>query len=156
MSKKKEIIKITDDMHRQMAVDAFNYTWTLMEKENKTQEEIDEMIHTAHASRFHWGKIGTPTHFERGEWQISRMYTTIDGHAEAAIYHAKRCLEICLTEGIGDWDLAFAYEAIARAYMVASNKDEMKKYLKKAKEAAENIAKKEDKDYLLSELETIK
>jgi hypothetical protein len=157
MAEKKKKIEITDDIHKQLAVSAFNNTWNFIDKikeEKLTPEEIDEMIHMAHASRHHWGQIGTPTHFERGEWQISRVYSLV-GHSEAAIYHAKRCLEICKANDIGDFDLAFAYEALARAYAVAGNEDKKKKFLEKAKKAAENIKKKEDKDYFLSELESI-
>ena len=88
MAEKKEKIEITDDIHKKLAIDAFNKTWSLIDKKDKTQEEIDEMIHMAHASRYHWGKIGQPIHFERGEWQISRVYSLI-GQPEAALYHPR-------------------------------------------------------------------
>ena len=112
------------------------------------------MVHTAHASRFHWGEIGTPLEFERGEWQISRVYSAL-GRGEPALYHAKRCLEICKENNIGDFDIAFAYEAMGRAYAIIGNKKESKKNMELAQEAAEQIKKKEDKDYFLSELKTI-
>jgi len=140
--------------HKKFAVDCFNLVWTLMDKKDRTREENDTMIHAAHASRFHWGKIGTPVEFERGEWQISRMYTVLN-RAEPAIYHAKRCLETCNENNIGDWDIAFAYEAMARAHATAQNKTECEKYLKLAQEAGEKIKAKEDKDYLFAELKTI-
>jgi hypothetical protein len=154
MAEKKEKIEITDDIHKKLAIDAFNKTWSLIDKKDKTQEEIDEMIHMAHASRYHWGKIGKPIHFERGEWQISRVYSLI-GQPEAALYHAKRCLDICLENDIGDFDIAFAYEAMARANAVAGKTKEKDEYLLKANEAAEKIKKKEDKEYFLSELKSI-
>ena len=47
------------EAHRKLAVDLFNYTWKFLDKENRTVEEDDEMLHAAHASRFHWGKAGT-------------------------------------------------------------------------------------------------
>jgi hypothetical protein len=154
MAEKKEKIEITDDIHKKLAIDAFNKTWSLIDKKDKTQEDIDEMIHMAHASRYHWGKIGKPIHFERGEWQISRVYSLI-GQPEAALYHAKRCLDICLENDIGDFDIAFAYEAMARANAVAGKTKEKDEFLQKANEAAEKIKKKEDKDYFLGELKSI-
>src|SRR4051812_28011006 len=39
---------------RQLGVDLFNHTWTLLEKENRTPDEDDEMVHAAHASAYHW------------------------------------------------------------------------------------------------------
>ncbi len=154
MTEKKEKIEITNDIHKKLAVDAYNKTWALIDKKDKSQEEIDEMIHLAHASRYHWGEIGEPMHFERGEWQISRVYSLIN-QPESALYHAKRCLDICLENNIGDFDIAFAYEAMARANAVAGKTKEKDVFLQKAREAAENIKKKEDKEYFLTELESI-
>lgn len=140
--------------HKKMGIEYFNYTWGLLDKEERTQEEIDDMIHAAHASRFHWGKLKQPLNNERGEWQISRVYATLE-RFEPAQYHAQRCLDICLENDIGDFDIAFAYEALARAFSIKKDNKNKEKYLKKAKEAGEKIAKKDDKDYFFSELETI-
>ena len=146
--------KTSKEDHRKFAVDCFNLTWSLLDKKVRTREEEDKMVHTAHASRFHWGEIGTPLEFERGEWQISRVYSVL-GRGEPALYHAKRCLEICKENNIGDFDIAFAHEAMARAYTTMGNKKECSKNIKLARQAAEQIKKKEDKDYFLSELKTI-
>jgi hypothetical protein len=140
--------------HRKFAVSLFNLTWSLLDKKDRTIEEDDKMVHAAHASRYHWGEIGTPLEFERGEWQISRVYSVL-GRSEPALHHAKRCLHICKNNNIGDFDIAFAYEAMARALSIAKDKVECQKYIQLATKAAENIKKKEDKDYFLSELKTI-
>ncbi len=142
------------EWHRKQAVQNFNATWDLIEKVDRTTEDDLQMIHTAHASRYHWGEIGTPVEFVRGEWQISRVYALV-GMSESALYHAKHCLEICTDNQIGDFDLAFAYEAIARAYRVTKNDRLMKTYLEKANKAAKDIEKQEDRDYFMSELITI-
>jgi hypothetical protein len=142
------------EAHNKFAVDLFNLAWSLHDKKDRTKEDEDKMIHAAHASRFHWGEIGTPTHLERGEWQISRMYTVVK-RAEPALYHARRCLEICQTNNIGDWDIAFAYEAVARAHSLAGNKSETEKYLKLAKQAGEQIKEQADKDMFFGDLKTI-
>jgi hypothetical protein len=143
-----------DVMHKKFAVELFNKTWTLLEKENRTIEENDEMIHAAHASRYHWGQIGQPIHFERGEWQISRVYAVLD-HKQSALYHAKRCLEICQENDITDFDIAFAYEAMCRAYALLQDDGNYLKYKKLAQEAGEEISKEEDKDYFFTQLKTI-
>jgi hypothetical protein len=142
------------ECHKRFAVNCFNLVWSLLDKKDRTKEEDDKMVHAAHASRFHWGEIGTPLEFERGEWQISRVYSILK-RPQPAIYHAARCLEICKTNNIGDFDMAFAYEAMARAHSVAGNKTKCEEYIELAKEAGEKIEKKEDKDYFFSELKTI-
>lgn len=142
------------EWHRKQAIENFNTTWDYIDKKDRTQEDNINMIHTTHASRFHWGKIGTPLNFARGEWQISRVYSLL-GMSESALYHAKLSLELCLKDDIKDFDLAFGYEAVARAYMVAKDEEQMKKHIILAKEASENIEKEEDKKYFLSELDSI-
>jgi len=53
-------------------------------------------------------------------------------------------------------DLAFAYEALARASSAAGEKQSGAEYLALAKEAGDKIAEKDDRDYFFSELESIK
>lgn len=53
---------------------------------------------------------------------------------EPALHHGGRCLEICQKNGLGDFCLAFAYEALA---------------------AAEDIKEDHDRELLLTDLETI-
>lgn len=142
------------EWHKRAAITLFNLVWSLLDKKDRTKQEDDKMVHAVHASRFHWGEIGTPVEFERGEWQISRVYSVLN-RPQSALYHAERCLEICKEHNIGDFDIAFAYEAMARAHAVAGDKSDCEKYIKLAKEAGEQIKKKEDKDLFFGDLKTV-
>lgn len=141
-------------LHKKLGIELFNYTWELLEKPQRTRAEDDTMIHAAHASRYHWGIAGTPINLARGEWQVSRVYAVL-GRAEAARFHGQRCLELCQENGIGDFDLAFAYEALARAASVAGQAPEKTKYLTMAQEAAQYVADPEDREIVVRDLETI-
>jgi len=142
------------EWHKRAAITLFNLVWSLLDKKDRTKQEDDKMVHAVHASRFHWGEIGTPVEFERGEWQISRVYSVLN-RPQSALYHAETCLGICKENNIGDFDIAFAYEAMARAHAVAGDKSDCEKYIKLAKEAGEQIEKKEDKDLFFNDLKTI-
>lgn len=142
------------DEHKKLAISLFNKVWDLMEKPDKTEEEKLEMIHMVHTSRYHWGMVGQPVNLSRGEWQISRVYTVLK-RAEPALFHAKRNLEICLSNKIGDFNLAFAYEALARAYQIAGDEKHVQLYKMLALEAAGEIANEEDKIVVLNDLESI-
>ncbi len=142
------------EAHKMFAVDLFNHVWTLLEKQERSREEEDRMVHAAHASRFHWEEVGTEVNLARGEWQVSRVYSVLRRPPQA-IYHAKRCLEICRENDIGDWDLAFAYEALARAYSADGDEVETEKYIELATSAGEHIKEKEDRDLLFDDLATI-
>ncbi len=114
------------------------------------------MVHIAHASRYHWGQVPAVTlaHLARGEWLISRVYAVL-GRPEPALHHARRVLELCQENGIGDWDLAFAYEALARAHAVAGDAAQARDCTDQALAAAEDIAEDEDRDLVLADLETV-
>jgi DNA-binding transcriptional MerR regulator len=145
---------VTDQ--RLLAAQLFNETWRLMEQEGRSRQDDDRMIHTAHASRYHWGQVAsaTPANLARGEWQISRVYTVL-GRAEPALHHARRVLDLCQENGIGDWDLAFAYEALARAQAIAGDADQAREYTDQALAAAEDIAEDGERELVLADLETI-
>jgi hypothetical protein len=140
--------------HRQLGMDAFNHTWTLIEKPHRTREEDDEMLHEAHASAYHWLKApeARAENRARSEWQCSRVYAVL-GRSEPALHHARRCLELCEENGIGDWDLAFAHEALARAYALAGQRDDAARHERLARAA--QIADQEDREHLLEALGTL-
>jgi len=146
---------LSREQRRQLAIDLFNHVWTLIELPQRTPAQDDEMIHAAHASRSHWGEVGTKANLARGEWQVSRVYTVL-GRSEPALYHAHRCLAYVEEgDGVEDWDLPFAFEALARAQAVAGDVGESLRYETLAREAGEGIADEEDRDHLLSELATL-
>lgn len=140
--------------HKSIAMSCFNATWDLIDKKDRTEEENLKMIHTAHASRFHWGEIGTALEWSRGEWQLSRVYALV-GMGESALYHAENALNYCLDYDIKDFDLAFAYEAMARAHAILGNVSEKEKHLNSALAAAEAIENAGNKSYVLDEMKSI-
>jgi DNA-binding transcriptional MerR regulator len=145
---------VTDS--RLLGAQLFNEAWRLMELEGRTRDDDDRMIHTAHASRYHWGQVPgvAPAHLARGEWQVSRVYAVL-GRPEPALHHAQRVLDLCQENGIGDWDLAFAYEALARAHAVAGDPAQARHYTDQALAAAKDIAEDGEREIVLADLETI-
>jgi tetratricopeptide (TPR) repeat protein len=141
---------------RKLAVDLFNRVWELLRREHRTPEEDDELLHTAHASRYHWIAAGTTINAARGEWQCSRVYATL-GRPEPALHHASRCLELVRgTDEAEDRDEPFAHESLARAYAVAGDADAARRELELAREGAEKIADAEDRELVLADLATIR
>ncbi len=146
--------KTNQETHKKFAIELFNQTWDLLEKADRSQEDTDRMINACHASRYHWSVAGKAVHIARGEWLISRVYAVLN-RAEPCLYHAGRCLEITLKNDLQDFDLAFAYEAMARACDLAGDAVERAKYISLAKEAGAKIEKEGDRNYFFSELQTI-
>jgi hypothetical protein len=142
------------ECHKKLAVDLFNLTWELIDKPDRSQADDDRMVHAAHGSRFHWGEVGEPVNLQRGEWQVSRVYSVLR-RPVPALFHAQRCLALTEEHGIGGFDLAFAHEAMARAHAIAGDEEQAARFMKQAREVTEKIEKKEDRDYVESELQTI-
>jgi hypothetical protein len=142
------------EAHRRYGVALFNRTWELMGRSDRTPDDDAEIVHTAHASTCHWLACGAPENFARGEWLCSRAYVTV-GRPEPALYHAQRVLDICQRHGIGDWDLAYAYEALARASALGGDVGAARDWHAKASRAADDIAEEDDRAQLLTDLDTI-
>jgi hypothetical protein len=136
--------------HRQLGVDLFNGTWRLME----SRADDDAMVNMAHASAYHWTQAPEckPENVARAHWLLARVYSVV-GRAEPALHHAQRCLETCAANGLGDWDLAFAYEALARGHKVAGHTDAVARYRALAEEV--DIADLEDRELLARDLATL-
>jgi len=152
VSRKSELL--TRAQHRKIGGDLFNYTWTLLDRKDRSPEEDDEMLHAAHASRFHWGHAGTPRNRSIGEWQLSRVYATL-GRTEPALYHAHRSLDIARRYGLGRFYLAYAYEALARASAVAGNRRSRDRNVREARRIGSGVRDRDDRRMLLEDLATI-
>lgn len=141
-------------MDRELAIQLFNETWDLIDNPNRTADEESQMLEKAYASLYHWRKVGTPLNLARGSWQVSRVHALL-GQGDSALMMAKQSLSYCEEHGYADFDLAFASEAMARAYAIKKQFEHSSEWIQRAQRDAEGIEKKEDSTYFLSELETV-
>lgn len=139
------------EFHKQQAIDCFNTTWDLIDLTERTPEQELDMLRRAHASRYHWGFVGEPLHFERGEWLISKAYALI-GEGSRALAHAMACHSICTDEGIGDFDLTFSYEALSKAYKLLGEDALAMQYKQFALDSLAGIANDNDRTYAEAEV----
>ena len=144
---------MTDIDHKTLAIDLFNQTWDYLDKQ-RTVEEDFQMVLIAHASCYHWSQCGTELEQARGEWLISRVHAMLK-QGDIALWHAQRSLNLCLERGFAGFDLAFGYEAVARAYACLRIEDQMTEALQSAVVAAEAITDENDRLYTLSEIRSI-
>ena len=141
-----------DEFHKKLAVETNNGIWPVLDKAEPTDEELEEALHMAHTSRYHWSKIGEPINIARAEYMISRVCSAMN-RGEPAMFHAKRCLEIIEELGVGDFDLAFAHEAMARAFAAANDSKNCKKYKDRAQKATNDVKESEDRKICQGELD---
>jgi hypothetical protein len=142
------------DDERRLAGSLFNRVWDLLENTDRDRTDDDTMLHAAHASRHHWGVVGSPVNWARGEWQISRVYAVL-GRAEPALHHGQRCLHLSEQHELGPFDLGYAHEAIARAYRLAGQPAEVASHLDLARAAAGKVTDAEERDLLVQDLDQL-
>ena len=145
--------------HKATAVSCFNATWDYLELTERSKDQEMTMLSLAHTSWYHWSvlidnEMGSDVNKARSYWLISRVYATLKDFKNALLYGTSS-LEVCTENGIGDFDLAFGYEAIARAYKVGENRSEKEKYLALAQEKGELITKKEDREWFYKNLTSL-
>lgn len=132
--------------HRQMAKDLWSRTWELLEKPDRTEDEIAELSEAAHASRWHWRQAGTGVHAQRGEWMLARMYCET-GVPAAAAWHLKRTEE--LTERhkleLADFDFAFVIALRARVAAISGDLETAAKEFAAADILGDGLADPEDR-----------
>ena len=133
--------------HKWFAIETNNATWDLLEKPDRSAEEDHELVHLAHASALHWKKSGgDAANTARASCMVANAHAALgDGHA--AIRHAEHC--VAVTEAnpdlLEDWDLAFAYDALARAHDAAGDSDRAAELKARARELGDRIANPGDK-----------
>ena len=136
---------------RELAKRLFNAVWDLLESGDRSLDDNELMLNAAHASLYHWLQVGDSVNEVRGEWQLARVYSVL-GRGEPALHHAQRSLDICLQHDIGDFDRAFAYEALSRAHVVAGDRDLAMDYAEQARAAGAGIADEEDRDVFMADV----
>jgi hypothetical protein len=141
------------ELERKLAAHLFNETWRLIEKRDRTAEEDILMIHSAHASRYHWQSVGNSSNKAVGEWQISRVYSLLR-LSDPALYHAKLCLEISETQSLSPFQMGCAHEAMARA-LSFNDRTSARLHHQAASKLAMHVQDPEDRGILESDLKSI-
>ena len=122
--------------HRWFAVEFNNRAWDLIEKEGRTADETQAMIHAAHAAACHWQAIGTSLNAQRAEGLLATAYLKA-GRAEPALRHAQRGLALSEQNAEEtDFDRATTLAAAARAHALAGDAAEAERLLALAMAAA--------------------
>lgn len=144
------------ELHRRLGAELFNRVWDLLAIEQRTPDQDAEMIHAAHASRFHWSQVERGPRSARGEWLCSWVYSELE-RPEPALYHAHRCEAFCreFADELEDFDLPAMQEAFARAQLVAGNREEAMHRLKLAADLCEQIEDPDDRQIIKSQIDSI-
>ena len=143
------------ESHREFAKQANGRVWQLLGTADRAPSDDDEMVEAAYASLYHWGKVGKEVNRQRGEWLIAHVHTVL-GEPGPALKHADACLTLThdFRDMMADFDIAYAYEGMARALALNGQSEQAKVYLTLAEDSAGRISDPEDKQIFVGDLES--
>lgn len=135
--------------HKNFAIKSNNDFWTLIDRGHLTPAEKEEVIHLAHASLWHWSKVGQPINLVRGYYVISRAYFSADKKIEG-IYWGEKCWDQTEEMNLMGFDLVFGLEISARCKAAQGLEEEFEEIEKQFHIEVDNLDK-EDKDLCMGE-----
>ena len=142
---------LEDATHRQLAIELFNRTWELLDKDNRTDSEDAEMLTAAFTSRYHWRQVGEAKNFSVSEWQVSRVAAVL-GIPDLADDYGRRSLEVAAKADLGPFYVGYGHEALARAAELAGNREEARRHLESASELLEQVVDASARELLAADL----
>ncbi|MFZ0012888.1 MAG: hypothetical protein WAL25_02115 [Acidimicrobiia bacterium] len=138
-------------MERTLAPIAFNRTWELLDAEELSREQEEEMLAASFAQRHHWYHVGTVRNHAIADWQVSRVAAVL-GYADLARRFGERSLEIAQENDLDAFVTGFAHEAIARAAADVDDVETFTEHLDLARGMLAEIDDDEDRDLLATDL----
>lgn len=126
--------------HRWFAVELNNRAWDLVEAAERTDEQTEEMLHTAHAAWLHWSQAGSALNQQRAECLLSTAYAAA-GRIEPAVHYGRSCVRLSQQPDSEQtpFDQASAHGCLARALSLAGETEEAAEQHRRASLAAEGL-----------------
>lgn len=109
-------VDVTGQWHRSQAIEANNSVWEVIDREDRTSADAEEMLRRAYAAAFHWQRAAgaSPANEARALWLLAKVHL-LTGQPERSLHYAEQCMAHTSAAGLADFDLAYAHEAKARA-----------------------------------------
>lgn len=144
-----------DNDHKYYGIEFNQMFWRLWGKTDKTEEECLDMLNYAYASLTHWKLYqgSTIVNQQRGEYLIAKCYLYM-GEAGNCAKYAKSCLDKTLDhkDKMADFDIAFAWELMAKSEKLSGNLEAWKEYYDHAVAAGRLITDDKDREIFESDL----
>ena len=140
--------------HRRLAVDTFNGTWDLIDRDGRAEADDLDMLTLALASRYHWRHAGEARNHAMSDWQVSRVLSLM-GESRLARAFAASSMEVCMAHDLDPFMIVFAEEALARALLVGGDKRAARDVLERARHLSESIDDAADRQAATDDLDEL-
>jgi hypothetical protein len=140
--------------NRWFAIELNNLAWTLAENPARSPAQREEMLHAAHASAYHWSRVGGELHKIRADMLLGLVHA-LSGNGPLAIAYARRAHEYITAHESPDWEVALAHAVFAKAAYAAQEATlyaEQYALAKRCGDAISDIEEKEIFDRVFTQL----
>jgi hypothetical protein len=129
--------------HKRFAMECNNRAWELSTATRSAADDR-EMLDVAHASAWHWAKVGSELQRMRATMLLAEVHALL-GLGERALAHAEEMRAYFLAQDSPDWEIAFSHAIYAHAAHVAGRASEHRDAYAQAEAALAAIADDEDR-----------
>ena len=140
--------------HRRFAIDANNRAWQLAEQRQRSAAQDVEMQQVAHASAWHWTKVGTAHNAALADMLLAQVHALL-GHGALALPRAEASYAYFTKRGSAPWELAFAEAVLAHAVHAAGDDARHRAHYHKACVLGAALASAEERNIFDATLRTI-
>lgn len=134
--------------HRRFAAAANNRAWELSVRTRSAAED-QEMLNAAHASAWHWAKVGTELNRMRATMLLAEVHSLL-GLGQSALAYADEMRRYFLGVQSPDWEMAFVHAVHAHAASAAGETEKHRASYGLAVAAIEVISSKEERAIVVS------
>ena len=132
-----------DAWHKRFAAACNNRAWELSVQERSAADD-GEMLDAAHASAWHWARIGSALHRMRATMLLAEVHAVL-GRGASALAYAEEMHAYFVGRETDDWEIALAHGVYAHAAHAAGRSSEHHDAYAQAEAALAAIADDEDR-----------
>ena len=130
------------------AVACNNRAWQLVEQPHRTPADVHEMLHAAHASAWHWNRVGTALNEARANMLLGFAHA-LASDGPLGLRYAMSAFNYFNEHEAPDWEQAFAHATLAAAARAAGDLGLYREHYAEASRLGETIADPEDREVFL-------
>lgn len=142
-------------VHREMATQLFNHTWSLLGELHRTPAQDRQMVGAALGSYYHWTVVGDEKNRAIADWQVARVLVAV-GQPDLAQQFADQALRRAVDDNLGPFLVACGHEVLARVAGAKGDDEARDNHLARARDLLSVIADVEEREVLQADLDSLR
>ncbi len=143
------------EVHRAMAAQLFNHTWSLLDELHRTPAQDREMLGAALGSYYHWTVVGGEKNRAIADWQVARVLVAV-GQPDLAQQFADQALRRAVDDNLGPFLVACGHEVLARVAGAKGDEEARDNHVARAEDLLSVIEDADEREILQADLDALR